>query len=269
MRLARCVVKEIYVKNDSDPGGKGEITFYIGIGSRWAEIRIGKYNVESGTTLKIDKVIDDVTITGGKLPLSFLAVDDDSNWLNAGAEDRADHWFELDLNENPLPQRTLWIRAAGRDGLNATIYFSLEHRGIFDGAVITLECLGHIPGKRYLAKLPPPPRVGLMSGFDGAPAMWRVADFGGGHFGFKHYDGSYWLDGNTVNGTVSLAPHPNSPYTGARWRVYYPNGGGSSRMRFECLGNVPGPRWLDGNTINGQVLLQPNTEFSGTNWHVW
>jgi len=96
--------------------------------------------------------------------------------------------------------------------------------------------------------------------------MWHVADLGNGEFGFKNYQGG-WLDGNTVNGTVSLAPHTNSPYTGARWRVHYFDGSG--RMRFECLGNVAEPHWLDGNTINGRIGLQSSTEHSGTVWDIW
>ena len=41
-------------------------------------------------------------------------------------------------------------------------------------------------------------------------------------------------------------------------------------ITLECLGDKPGPRYLDGRTQNGTVGLAPNTNppFSGTKWRV-
>jgi hypothetical protein len=43
------------------------------------------------------------------------------------------------------------------------------------------------------------------------------------------------------------------------------------RVALKCLGNVNGPRWLDGRTANGTVGLAPKMgvkQFSGTQWLV-
>ncbi|MFA6155634.1 hypothetical protein [Mesorhizobium sp.] len=78
-------------------------------------------------------------------------------------------------------------------------------------------------------------------------------------------EGPRWLDGNTVTGTVALAPKATSPYTGAAWIIHDL---GDDRIAFECLGNVPGPKWLDGNTVDGTVGLAPELggRFTGTAW---
>jgi hypothetical protein len=41
-------------------------------------------------------------------------------------------------------------------------------------------------------------------------------------------------------------------------------------VSLRCLGNIPGPRYLDGRTANGTVGLAPNMtpEFTGTRWRV-
>jgi hypothetical protein len=41
-------------------------------------------------------------------------------------------------------------------------------------------------------------------------------------------------------------------------------------VSLRCLGNVPGPRYLDGRTANGTIGLAPNSspKFSGTVWRV-
>jgi hypothetical protein len=42
------------------------------------------------------------------------------------------------------------------------------------------------------------------------------------------------------------------------------------QIHLECLGDQPGPRWLDGRTQDGTVGLAPNTQppYSGTLWRV-
>jgi hypothetical protein len=41
-------------------------------------------------------------------------------------------------------------------------------------------------------------------------------------------------------------------------------------VALKCLGDIEGPRWLDGRTADGTVLLAPNTNepFTGTRWQV-
>jgi hypothetical protein len=38
----------------------------------------------------------------------------------------------------------------------------------------------------------------------------------------------------------------------------------------KCLGDIDGPRWLDGRTADGTVGVAPTTEppFTGTKWEV-
>ena len=42
-------------------------------------------------------------------------------------------------------------------------------------------------------------------------------------------------------------------------------------VKFRCLGNIEGPRFLDGRTANGTVGLAANTgpSFTGTRWTVF
>jgi hypothetical protein len=42
------------------------------------------------------------------------------------------------------------------------------------------------------------------------------------------------------------------------------------QIHLECLGDKPGPRWLDGRTQDGTVGLAPNTQppYMGTTWHI-
>ncbi len=103
--------------------------------------------------------------------------------------------------------------------------------GIKYNDIITLKCLGDKPGPRY-------------------------------------------LDGRTHNGTVGLAPHTKPPYTGTRWHlttnsrnVQNPNAAG---YFLECLGEEPAPRWLDGRTDNGDVVLSPtrSAPYTGTRWWI-
>jgi hypothetical protein len=39
-------------------------------------------------------------------------------------------------------------------------------------------------------------------------------------------------------------------------------------VELKCLGDIEGPRWLDGRTADGTVGLAPNRSFTGTRWQV-
>jgi hypothetical protein len=80
-----------------------------------------------------------------------------------------------------------------------------------------------------------------------------------------------FLDGRTQNSTVGLAPNTNPPYTGTRWEVVRRNPGTyPPSWWLKCLGDIPGPPWLDGRTGNGTVGLAPDRSatFSGTRWEI-
>jgi len=82
---------------------------------------------------------------------------------------------------------------------------------------------------------------------------------------------NYFLDGRTQNGSVGLAPNTDPPYTGTRWQVVQRNPGTwPPSWWLMCLGDVPGPRWLDGRTDNGTVGLAPtrSAPFTGTRWEI-
>jgi hypothetical protein len=84
--------------------------------------------------------------------------------------------------------------------------------------------------------------------------------------------GPKFLDGRTQDGTVGLAPHTNPPFTGTRWEVVQANPGKfpPNQWWFKCLGNIPGPQWLDGRTQTRTVGLAPSrgAPFTGTKWEV-
>jgi hypothetical protein len=84
--------------------------------------------------------------------------------------------------------------------------------------------------------------------------------------------GPRFLDGRTQDGTVGLAPHTNPPFTGTKWEVVQANPGKwpPNQWWFRCLGNIPGPQWLDGRTQNSSVGLAPSRgePFTGTKWEV-
>ena len=59
-----------------------------------------------------------------------------------------------------------------------------------------------------------------------------------------------YLDGNTANASVSLVPQRQRPLSGMRWSVVRVSDG---VVALKCLGDIEGNRWLDGNTVSGQV----------------
>jgi hypothetical protein len=72
-----------------------------------------------------------------------------------------------------------------------------------------------------------------------------------------------------MDGTVGLAPSTNPPFSGTRWRAALAPGE-PTFFTLQCLGEIDGPRFLDGRTMDGTVGLAPNTEppFTGTVWDV-
>jgi hypothetical protein len=80
-----------------------------------------------------------------------------------------------------------------------------------------------------------------------------------------------FLDGRTQTGTVGLAPNTNPPFTGTRWEVVRRNPGTyPPTWWLRCLGDKPGPQWLDGRTNKGTVGLAPDRSapYTGTRWEI-
>ncbi len=170
-----------------------------------------------------------------------------------------------------------------RDGdlqLDATIrseFASAKVRALKSGTNVIIHCAGNIPGRDWLDGNTVNGSVALQYNVHfQKPALtgtrWKIVDLGGGHVGLQclgNVAGPQWLDGNTVDGSVSLAPETGGRYTGTHWRMH--DVAGETGIAFECLGNVPGPKWLDGNTKNGKVSLAPEYggRYTGAVWHVY
>ena len=78
-------------------------------------------------------------------------------------------------------------------------------------------------------------------------------------------DGNRYLDGRTADGTVGLAPKTGRRFTGTMWKVH---DRGEGKIQLECLGEVEGPRWLNGVTGDATVQLTDDHKLSGTFWKV-
>jgi hypothetical protein len=140
------------------------------------------------------------------------------------------------------------------------------------GNKVSLRCLGSMNGPRYLDGRTQSGTVGLAPEILGhyTGTKWEVWA-GGGEISLKCMgttDGARWLDGRTADGSVGLAPNVKQPFTGTHWRVHAVDANNPDIVALECLGNVPGPRYLDGRTGDGSVGLAPNTNppYSGTRW---
>ncbi len=143
------------------------------------------------------------------------------------------------------------------------------------GTSVALKCLGQRNGPRWLDGKTQDGTVGL------APSLtkqysgtkWAVVRAGEGIVALKclgFTEGNRWLDGRTAEGKVGLAPHTNKPFSGTRWQVIEADQNNPTFVFLKCLGQVEGPRWLDGQTQYGTVGLAPKTDppFTGTKWEV-
>jgi hypothetical protein len=140
---------------------------------------------------------------------------------------------------------------------------------------VALKCLGDRQGPRYLDGRTNDGTVGL------APALskrysgtkWSMVRASENIVTFKCMgliEGPRWLDGRTHNGTMGLAPNTNKPYTGTRWQLVPADQNNSDIVYIKCLGELTGPRWLDGRTHDGTVWLAERTTppFTGTKWEI-
>jgi hypothetical protein len=81
-----------------------------------------------------------------------------------------------------------------------------------------------------------------------------------------------WLDGDTVDNVVLLAPHTNKPFTGTYWRIeVLPEL--NTHITLECMGDIKTEwKYLYGHTAANQekVTLAETTgaPFSGTHWEL-
>jgi hypothetical protein len=151
----------------------------------------------------------------------------------------------------------------------------VEAQVLSAGNHVSLRCLGNIPGPRFLNGRTANGTVGLAPSlgpeFNGTE--WRVIRAGDGVVELRclgDIEGPRWLDGRTADGTVGLAANTNRPFTGTRWQVVQVGYDNPNIVALRCLGDIPGPRWLDGRTADGTVGVAATTEppFTGTKWEV-
>jgi len=143
------------------------------------------------------------------------------------------------------------------------------------GKHVALRCLGDTNGSRWLDGRTANGTVGLAPKL--APPFtgtkWLVVKAGEGVIALKcegTVNGARWLDGRTAGGTVGLAPNTDNPFTGTRWQIVQLDQNNPNIVALKCLGNIEGPRWLDGRSKDGTVGLAPRTDppFTGTKWEV-
>jgi hypothetical protein len=151
----------------------------------------------------------------------------------------------------------------------------LEAQVLRAGNHVALRCLGNIPGPRYLDGRTANGTVGLAPNLspEFSGTRWRVVRVGDGVVELKclgNIEGPRWLDGRTADGTVGLAPNTNRPFTGTRWQVIQVGYNSPNIVVLKCLGDIEGPRWLNGRTADGTVGVAATTEppFTGTKWEV-
>jgi len=143
------------------------------------------------------------------------------------------------------------------------------------GNHVALKCLGDANKPRWLDGRTANGTVGLAPKL--APPFtgtkYLVVRAGEGIVALKcegTANGARWLDGRTAGGTVGLAPNTGKPFTGTRWQVVQLDQNHPDIVALKCLGNIEGPRWLDGRTMDGTVGLASRTDppFTGTKWEV-
>jgi len=82
--------------------------------------------------------------------------------------------------------------------------------------------------------------------------------------------GSDFLNGLTIPSQVALAPTMSScnpVYSGTLWRVHVQDPV-NQIVNLECLGNVPGGTWLQGNSVANSIALTGAQTDAGTGWKV-
>ena len=171
-------------------------------------------------------------------------------------------------------KRRNFIQAMAGSSLALLVPMPAHANLLTAGHDVSLKCLGNVSGPTFLDGRTRDGTIGLAPdlGPKFSGTKWHVF-VGGGNILLKclgAVEGARWLDGRTKDGTVGLAPGTARPFTGTRWRVMQVDANNPDIVALQCMGELQGPRWLDGRTGNGTVGLAPNTDppFTGTRWEV-
>jgi hypothetical protein len=77
--------------------------------------------------------------------------------------------------------------------------------------------------------------------------------------------GNRWLNGETANQAVDLAPDPTDPNTGSAWKATELEPG---IWQFQCQGFLDPNQYLNGHTREGTVNLNYDKAATGTRWAI-
>jgi hypothetical protein len=173
-------------------------------------------------------------------------------------------------------ERRCLLRVLAAGTLSAVLPVRVDAQVLKPGNRVSLRCLGTGTGRaRYLDGRTENGSVGLAPEltpkFSGT--KWRVRAVRAGVVALEcqgRVSGPRWLDGRTATGTVGLAPTTDKPFTGTRWQLVQLDEKNPDIVALKCLGDIEGPRWLDGRTGDGTVALARATDppYTGTRWEV-
>src|SRR5262245_41541839 len=156
-------------------------------------------------------------------------------------------------------ERRFLLHAIAGGALSVALPAWADAQALKPGNRVSLRCLGTGAGRaRYLDGRTENGSVGLAPEltpkFSGT--KWRVRGVRAGVVALEcqgRVDGPRWLDGRTATGTVGLAPTTDKPFTGTQWQLVRLDEKNPDIVALKCLGDVEGPRWLDGRTGDGTV----------------
>src|SRR2546428_13873592 len=127
--------------------------------------------------------------------------------------------------------------------------------------VVILECRGEFEGPRFLdgctqdgsvrlTRTTDPPFTGTQWAATGVAhnvvMLTCLGDNPGPRFR-GDVPGPRFLDGRTQDGSVGLAVSTSPPFSGTRWNATEAGELGEGLITLRCLGDIEGPRFLDGH----------------------
>lgn len=140
--------------------------------------------------------------------------------------------------------------------------------------MVTLECLSHLSGPRFLDGRVADGSVGLAphTGEPFSGTWWAVVRLAPNVVKFRcmtQVQGPRFLDGRPTHGEVRMRPMLASPPSG-EWWSFVEQADGSVTLQSLSKSTNPNHRFLDGRTQDASVGLAPHTSspFSGTHWRV-
>ncbi|AKG23225.1 hypothetical protein [Calothrix sp. 336/3] len=145
--------------------------------------------------------------------------------------------------------------------------------------VVSISCLGDVPGYRFLDGRTREGTVGLAPSTTGlfTGTRWEINELSSSGNTtvitlecLGDVPGYRFLDGRTREGTVGLAPSTTGVFTGTRWEMNeLSSSGNTTVVTLKCLGDVEGPRFLNGKIADEIVELVHSTEgLSSTKWEI-